>query len=77
MKTSGCSLETEEVSQVEAERFHASVPERVLAALESAEVAFHDCMRELWLSAAGQEERFHAGTLGVAEGGLRSCASCL
>lgn len=77
MKTSGCSQETEEVSLVEVVRFHAPALERILAALELAEVAFHDCTWALWLSAAGQEERFHAGTLGEAEVGLKSCASCL
>lgn len=77
MKTSGCSQVTEEVSLGEVVRFHAPVLERVLAALELVEVAFLDCMRPLWPSAVGQEERFHAETLGVVEVGQKSCASCL
>lgn len=77
MKTSGCSQVTEEVSLVEGVHFHAPVLEKVLAALESVEVAFHDCTRALWLSAAGQEEHFHAETWGVVEVGQKSCASCL
>lgn len=74
---SGCSRVTEEVSLVEVVRFHASVLERVLADPESVEVAFLDCTRQLWPSAVGQEERYHAETLGVAEEGQKSCASCL
>lgn len=76
-KMSGCSRVTEEVSLVEVVRFHAPVLERVLADPESVEVAFLDCTRQLWPSAVGQEERFHAETLGVAEVGQKSCASCL
>lgn len=74
---SGCSRVMEEVSLVEVVRFHAPVLERVLADLESVEVAFLDCTRPLWPFAVGQEERFHAETLGVAEVGQKSCASCL
>lgn len=77
MKTSGCSQVTEEVSLVEVARFHAPALERVLAALESAEVAFRDCTRAPRLSAAGREERFRAGTWGVVEVELKSCASYL
>lgn len=77
MKTSGCSQATEEVSLGEVVRFHAPVLERVLADLESVGVAFLDCTRPPWPSAVGQEERFHAETLGVAEVGQKSCASCL
>ncbi len=77
MKTSGCLQVTEEVSLVEVEHSHGPALERVLSALELAEVAFLDCTRVPWLSAAGQEERFHAETWGVAEVGQKSCASCL
>ncbi len=77
MKTSGCLQVTEEVSLVEVVRFHVLALERVLAAPESAEVAFRDCTRAPWLSALGQEERFHAETWGVAEVGQKSYASCL
>lgn len=77
MKTNGCSRVREEVSLVEVVHFHAPVLERVLAGLELVEVAFLDCTRALWPSAVEQEERFHAETLGVAEVGQKSCASCL
>lgn len=62
---------------MEGGHFHAPVLERVRAALESGEVVFLDCTRVRWPSAAEQEERFHAGTLGEVEAEQKSCASYL